>query len=232
MYYFAYATYDFLPKAELALHSFFYYNSVTLNLFVVDNKFNDVCEYYENKPYKDKLNLINAYDNDFYNRIFSYKYKYEFMSQQTASITLSTFRIFDIIPDNEFVRIDLDVIYLSSLTFLNKYSAALTGMKEDDATYGRMLGYHTPNHTPKQVINVGIAKFIKDKFNVKNSFTDEMFSRLDADWNNYVIPEQDIFNEIASNKTAVNELIISPCTSAKEHHSDEIKAIQSETIFH
>ena len=45
MYYFAYTTYDYLPKAELALHSFFYYNDTTLNLFVVDNKYDDACKY-------------------------------------------------------------------------------------------------------------------------------------------------------------------------------------------
>lgn len=224
-YYFAYTTYDYLPKAELALHSFFYYNDTTLNLFVVDNKYDDACKYYENKPYKDRLNLIDAYSKEFYQHIFSYKYKYEFMSQQTASVTLSTFRIFDLIPTNEFIRVDLDVVYLAPLNFLSKYDVALAGMRENSGIYGSMMCYHTPNHTPKQVINVGIAKYNKNKFTIKNSFADEMFRRLDADWDNYIIPEQDIYNEIASNKAAISELIISPCTPIKEHLNGEIKAI-------
>lgn len=226
MYYFAYATYDFLPKAELALHSFFYHNSnAALNLFIIDNRYEDTCSYYENKPYKNKLNVINAYDKNFYKHIFSYKYKFPFMTQNVASLTLSTFRLFDLIPVDEFVRIDLDVAYLSSLDFLNKYNTAFAGMKENNGIYSRMSCYHLPNHTAKQVINVGIAKYVKSKFNLKNSFTDEMFKRLDADYDNYIVPEQDIFNEIAPDKEAIKELIISPCTPASEHTSGEIKAI-------
>ena len=147
------------------------------------------------------------------------------MSQQTASVTLSTFRIFDLIPTNEFIRVDLDVVYLAPLNFLSKYDVALAGMRENSGIYGSMMCYHTPNHTPKQVINVGIAKYNKNKFTIKKSFADEMFRRLDADWDNYIIPEQDLYNEIASNKAAISELIISPCTSIKEHLNGEIKAI-------
>lgn len=225
MYYFAFITSNYLQKAELALRSFFYYNDVILNLFVIDSDYNAVCKYYKYNSLKSKLNIINAYSREFYDRIFSYSYRYNYLNPDTASITLSSFRVLDLIPENECVRVDLDAIYLSSLDFLNSYKTSLAGMKEDDVEYARFNEYHQPNHTVKPIINVGIAKYTKDRFKLKNSFTDEMFRRLDADWDNYLVPEQDIYNELASDRVAISESIVSPCSIENDANLTDIKAI-------
>lgn len=225
MYYFAFITADYLQKAELALRSFFYYNGAILNLFVIDSGYDAVCKYYEHSPLKSKLNVINAYDKEFYDHIFSYNYRHIFLHSNTASLTLSSFRVLDLIPENECIRIDLDAIYLSSLDFFNNYKTSLAGMKEDDAEYDRFNRYQQPNHTATPIINVGIAKYTKDKFNLKNSFANEMFKRLDADWDNYLVPEQDLYNELASDRVAISESIVSPCSIDNDANLTDIKAI-------
>lgn len=225
MYYFAFITFDYLQKAELALHSFFYYNDVTLNLFVVDSNYDKIYRYYEDKSYKAKLNLINAYDKNFYNHILSYNYTHPYLQPHIANIILSSFRILDLISNNEIIRVDLDAMYLAPLNFLENYKVSLAGMQEDDSEYIACKKYHYPNHTKLPIINIGIAKYTKDKFKLENSFTNTMFEKLDNDFNNYLIPDQDILNEISPDRLAITENIISPCKSSNENTSKEIKAI-------
>ena len=225
MYYFAFITSDYLQKAELALRSFFHYNGTILNLFVIDSGYNAVCKYYEHSSLRSKLNIINAYSKEFHDRIRSYNYGHSYLPASTANITLSSFRVLDLIPENECVRVDLDAIYLSALDFLNNYKTSLAGMKEDDTEYNKFNGYHQPNHTAKPIINVGVAKYTKDRFKLNNSFTDEMFKRIDADWNNYLIPEQDIYNELASDRIAISESIVSPCSVENDTNLTDVKAI-------
>ena len=49
---------------------------------------------------------------------------------------------------------------------------------------------------------------VKSKFNLSNSFEEEMIKRLDADAINYLIPEQDILNEITFDKYNYNDTIM------------------------
>lgn len=226
MYIFSFLTYDFCQIAELALRSFFYYNKdKQLYLYVIDDKYKEVCNYYRDKPYRDNLQIIDAYNLEFYNRICTYNYKHPFISAKSAQLTLSTFRIFDMIPEDEFVRIDLDAMYLASIDFLFKYKRSMSGMIETDENYHMFNNHLTPNHTPELAINVGIAKYTKSKFNLNNTFTEEMFKRLDADFQNYLIPEQDLFNEIAPLKTGIFETITSPCTERSKWLCVDTKAV-------
>lgn len=65
MYYYAIITSDYCKQAEMALTSFFNYNDAILNLYVVDNDYDRVCNHFKAKWYYNKLNIVNFYSTDF-----------------------------------------------------------------------------------------------------------------------------------------------------------------------
>ena len=207
MYYFALITSDFCKQAEVALISFFHYNDILLNLYVVDGGYDKVVAYFKNRYYSDKLNIISYYSKEFDEDvkqlpISDNKKKFPIKTQIT---TLYMFRILDEIKDDEIVRIDLDVMYFEKIDF-TKYDHALSGTREISFDYPKEW------HESKFQINIGVAKYIKSKFNLKNSFTDEMFRRLQADGEYYLIPDQDIINELTDDKFATPDYIITAGT--------------------
>lgn len=70
MYYFSLITSDYCEKAEMALISFFHYNDVTLHLYVVDDNYDKVCNYFKNRYYFNKLDIIKYYDKAFTEKLF------------------------------------------------------------------------------------------------------------------------------------------------------------------
>lgn len=202
MYYFSLITSDYCEKAEMALISFFHYNDVTLHLYVVDDNYDKVCNYFKNKYYFNKLDIIKYYDKAFTEKTLRLK---TINDINWISLTLNMYRILDDVHDNELIRIDLDVLYFGKIDFA-KYNHALCGSHEEP------LHFPKPWHMPIYLINIGIAKYTKDKFNLKDSFTNEMLERLKADSINYYIPDQDILNELTDDKFAISDCIISAGT--------------------
>lgn len=204
MYYFAIITSDFCPQAEMSLTSFFNYNDVTLHLFVVDSGYDKVKKHFSDKWYFDKLDIINYYSEDFNQAISKLQHaqiaEKDFPTSTRLS-TLNRFRIFDDVKENELTSIDLDVMYFGKIDFSN-YQGAMNGSHEPS------LNLAKPFHEIDFLINAGVCKYIKDKFNVKTSFTEEMFNRLQNDGPHYWLPDQDILNELATCKCAISEAIL------------------------
>jgi hypothetical protein len=202
MYYFSLITSDYCKVAEIGLISFFKYNDVILHLYVVDDGYADVVKYYANKPYSKHLDIINEYNEEFHNHIFSYEHNNAFFSSHIALLTLWTFKILDDIPEDECIRIDLDVLYFSSLENFSRTTHALNGVEESAENYRVAKQVDVNAHTPKKQINVGICKFIKSKYHLTHGFVEAMYQALDNNSIHYLIPEQDLLNELTDDKYA------------------------------
>ena len=203
MYYFALITSNYCEKAEMSLISFFHYNDVTLHLYVTDDGYDKVCSYFRPKYYFDKLDIIKYYSPEFNKAIYQLP---TVNSMNQSIVTLNMYRVLDDVTDDEITRIDLDVLYFGKIDF-SKHRHALCGTHEKTFPIGK------PWHTPQFQINVGIAKFIKSKFNLERSFTDEMFKRMKEDGKWYYIPDQDILNELTDDKFATPDYIITADTN-------------------
>ena len=209
MHYFALMTSDYYEVAQIGLISFFKFNDVILNLYVCDEGYNKVVEFFQNKPYCDHLNIINIYDEKISDYIYSIKHNSVFFATNVALMTLWSFYILDKIQDDELVRIDLDVIYFNSIKPLeNIKDCSMCGVEESTDCKRRADSTDPFNHTPEHQINVGICKFNKSKFNLKKTFAEEMSERLKRDSVHYLVPEQDILNELATDKRAYTEQTI------------------------
>ena len=208
MYYFAILTSDYCKSAEMSMISLFKYNDITLHIFVVDSGYKEVLEYYRDKPYRDHLDIINIYDEEHYTKIFSYPHNPFLFDSYSAHLTLWMFRILDYIPEDVVYRIDLDILYLNGISLLGKYDNTMVGITET-MNNRELIRKVVPNeHSTTFQINVGLCKMVKSKFNLSNSFEEEMIKRLDADAINYLIPEQDILNEITFDKYNYNDTIM------------------------
>jgi hypothetical protein len=208
MYYFALITSDYCEQAEISMLSLFRYNDIKLNLFVVDSGYKEVVKYYSTKPYKDHLNIINIYDEEHNKKLFDYPHNDTVFASYPAHLTLWTFRIFDYIQEDEIFRIDLDILYFGDISRLCKYDNTLVGLVEKMNNRDRIKRLFPKEHTSYFQINVGLCKFIKSKFNLNCTFEEEMTKRLDADAINYLVPEQDILNELTNDKHFYRDSII------------------------
>lgn len=207
MHYYAVITSDYCKQAEMALASFFNYNDVILNLYVVDSDYDKVCNNFKAKWYRNKLNIVNFYSADFNKLITNLphaKIEKDFPSKTRLS-TLNRYRILDYIEDDKLISVDLDVMYFGKLDF-TKYKCALNGIHEPS------LHLPKPYHDIDFLINIGICKYIKSEFKLANSFTDEMIKKLKEDGEHYWIPDQDIFNELAKSKCAIADTIFTRAT--------------------
>jgi len=209
MHYFALMTSDYCEVAQIGLISFFKFNDVVLNLYVCDEGYDKVVDFFKDKPYRDKLNIVNVYDEKTSNYIYSIKHNSVFFATNVALMTLWSFYILDKIKDDDLIRVDLDVIYFDSIKPLeNIRDCSMCGAEESDDCKRRADSTDPLNHTPKQQINVGICKFNKSKFNLKKTFVEEMSERLKHDSIHYLVPEQDILNELAVDKRAYTDQTI------------------------
>ena len=181
----------------MSIVSFLYYHNVKLHLYVVDKDgYSKIYNYFRSKFYFSQLEIIDYYDDQFVAKLTKLPLKYHENTAQfpvkSMHIVLNMFRVMDDVNDDNLVRIDLDVVYLSRIPFEN-YTHALNGIQERSA-------YGLYPHAPKIQINVGVCKYTKSKFNLINSFTEEMFSRLNKDGQGYAIPDQDLLNEMTTDK--------------------------------
>ena len=213
MHYFSLITSDFCEIAQIGLISFFKFNKVTLNLYVVDNNYEKVVSFFKTKDYFKNLNIVNIYDECFDKTIHSFRHRDIFMQTKFALLTLWMFYILDAIKDDECIRIDLDVIYFSSLKPLESITGyALCGVKEENNNKVISDRIDKLNHTPECQINIGICKIIKSEFKLDKSFTEIMIERMTNDDIHYLIPDQDLLNELAITKKAYTEQnIITQC---------------------
>ena len=207
MYYFAILTSDFCKFAEMSMVSLFNYNDILLHIFVVDNGYDKVLKYYHDKPYRDHLDIINIYDSEYNTKIFSYPHNPYIFDSYSAHLTLWMFRILDYIPDDVVYRVDLDILYLGDISLLCNYDNTMVGIVETMNNRESIRKVVPNEHSTLFQINVGLCKLIKSKFNLSN-FEEEMTKRLDADAINYLIPEQDILNEITNDKYNYTDTIL------------------------
>jgi len=209
MHYFSLMTSDYCEASQIGLISFFKYNDVILNLYICDAGYDKVVEFFKYKPYYNKLNIINIYSASIDKLIYSFKHNSAFFSTNIALMTLWTFYILDIVSDNDLIRVDLDVLYFSSLKPLaNITDCSMCGAEESIECKHKSDSIDPLNHTPEHQINVGICKFNKDKFRIPDTFTGEMIAKLNMDSVHYLVPEQDILNELAVDKKAYTKQTI------------------------
>lgn len=208
MYYFALITSDYCEQAEISMLSLFRYNDIELNLFVVDSGYEEVVKYYSTKPYKDHLNIINIYDEEYNKKLFAYPHDPAIFNSHAAHLTLWSFKIMDYIKDDEVFRIDLDILYLGDISGLCKYDNTMVGLVENANNIDYIKRFYPKEHTTDSEINVGLCKFIKSKFNLNCTFDEEMDRRLNTDAINYLIPEQNILNELTQDKHFYKDKII------------------------
>lgn len=207
MYYCAMITRDYCEFTDFSLVSFFKHNNVILNLFVIDNNYNKVVDYYKDKHFYSKLNIIDIYDEQIDTEIKNFKHNDVVFSTDVAHKTLWMFKILDYINEDEIMRIDLDVLYFNSLDQFSKYKSAMNGVRESEDEFNMIKSYDPDSHPSKVQINVGICKFIKSKFNIE-SFYESMKMKLNNDAIHYLIPEQDILNELTDDKSIFSDMTI------------------------
>lgn len=195
MYYFSLITSDYCKTAEIGLMSLFRHNDIVLHLFVVDDGYDIVCDYFKDKDYRDKLDIINFYNKEYNDKLFSTKHINIDFDTRIAHLTLWTFKILDYIPDDVAMRLDLDVLYFEKIEGFDG-EEALIGQFELEYTDQQIRFFKLAGRiTPQRQINVGLCKFNKPAFKI-TSFTDEFEKRL-PEIEKYYIPEQDILNLIA-----------------------------------
>lgn len=209
MHYFSLMTSDYCNVAQIGLISFFKYNDVVLNLYVCDNGYKKVVDFFKDKDYYDKLNIVNVYIPFIDKLIYSFKHNSAFFTSSIALMTLWTFYILDIVGDDELVRVDLDVLYFASLKPLAAITdCSLCGAEESNECKRKSDSVDPLNHTPEHQINVGICKFNKNKFRISDTFAGEMIARMNMNSIHYLVPEQDILNELAVDKKAYTKQTI------------------------
>lgn len=209
MHYFSLITEDYCDVARIGVESFFRFNDVTLNLYVIDKGYLKVKEYYKDKEYSSKLNIIDAYNEELRKIVFALPHNCNNFDTHIAHTTLLQFYVFDLIPDDECVRVDLDVLYFGSLQQLASITdVALCGVQESKFCKLSSSLSDPDNHTPEVQINVGICKFNKHLFNIDKTFTNTMLKVMEKDAVHYLIPEQDLLNEIATSKRPYTEQTI------------------------